>query len=94
MYIAVASLWRSERPSAEVPGVMSTPFLKNSAAALKSRCFERAHTAQLVRQSALERQIELPPEWIGHEDLGVLPELEMLLGFRRVSEAAVRHRER
>ena len=88
----MASLCRSERPSAVVPGVIATPFLKKSSAACEVALLERAHAAQFVRQPTLERQIEFLPERVRHEHLGVLPQLDVLLGFRRVAEPAVRHR--
>ena len=64
---------------------MSTPFLK-ILGGLEVTLLQCAHTSG--RQPAFERQVEFPAERIGHQDLGVLPLLEMFLRLRRVPETA------
>ena len=56
--------------------------------------FQRPHAAQLERQTALQRQVQLRAHRIGDRHLGVLPLAQMRGRARGVAKAPIRHRQR
>ena len=55
---------------------------------------ERPDAAGLIGQSALQQQVQLLPQRIGHEDLAVAPLAEMGFGLSSSPRPAIGHRER